>query len=178
MIQNSINQLLTTAGLAVRLSPLQQMAENRSEAQNLLGRAKSAQSGISAIKKGLSEENKNLTETELNDIQSRLSSLNKDIYSAKIGAKPGHPLSRYLQKGVSQLPRQEEYNKDITEIEKLIQQRRGETWQEKALQKKLAEQNTQQFRESLILGSDERRIKVPMEVKDDNTKSTSNYVFN
>lgn len=121
MIQESINQLITTAGLASRLAP---GYEKKQEAKAILGEAKAAQAGLKATEKGISEENKILSETELKDIEARTGSLNKALYSAKIGSKEGHPLEPYLKKGVKSLPSQTEISPTLRNIEQQLDIRR------------------------------------------------------
>ena len=117
MIQESINQLITTAGIASRLAP---GYEKRQEAKNILGEAKAAKAGLQATEKGLMEENKILSETELSDIGARTGSLNRALYTAKIGATEGHPLEKYLKKGVKDLPKQTEISPTLRNIEQQL----------------------------------------------------------
>ena len=66
MIQESINQLLTTAGIAARFSPIY---EARLEGKAITKKAEQAQAGFSEISKNLENPEKNYTAIELDDIE-------------------------------------------------------------------------------------------------------------
>lgn len=121
MIQQSVNQLLSTAGIIGRLSP---SFERRQEAKVALGKATAAQQGLSDIEKNLVNPEKQYTETELRDIQGRVAEHNRNIYDAKTMAIKGHPNYKYAKDGVAQLPKQEEYTAMLGNIEKGIADKR------------------------------------------------------
>ena len=61
MIQESINNLIFSAGINARLLPSYQ---RRMEAQDILGKARSAQAGIADLQRARSDESKSFSETE------------------------------------------------------------------------------------------------------------------
>lgn len=138
MIQEGINQLLSLAGAAVRLSPaLTANYERRIETKEALGKAKAAESALKDISTNLNNPNKQYTLTELKDIESRVGEHNKNIYNAKTMAIPGSETAKYLSnnKIKKNLLPQEEYSNYIKNIERGLSDKRQaamEAMQEKA----------------------------------------------
>lgn len=154
MIQQSVNQLLTTAGIAARLSP---NYEQRQEASNVIGKAKIAQAGLEDISKNLKNPEKDYTATELEDIESRVKEHNRNVYSAKTLAES----NPYAKKGAMELPSQSVYSPMLKDIESNLEKRKM------ALQRMkekgdLAVQQDGEFkklRESILSGTDSKPMK-------------------
>lgn len=127
MIQEGINQLLSLAGAAVRLSPaLTANYERRIETKEALGKAKAAESALKDISTNLNNPNKQYTLTELQDIESRVGEHNRNIYNAKTMAIPGSETAKYLSnnKIKKNLLPQEEYSNYIKSIEQGLSDKR------------------------------------------------------
>ena len=115
MIQESINQLLSTAGLAARLSP---SYEQRQSAKSITGRANIAEAGLKEIEGNLANPEKNYTATELSDIESRVREHNRNVYTAKTEAL----VNPYID--TSLLRDQPAYSKSLQSIESNLEKRR------------------------------------------------------
>ena len=132
MIQEGINQSLSLAGAAVRLSPaLTANYERRIETKEALGKAKAAESALKDISTNLNNPDKQYTLTELKDIESRVGEHNRNIYNAKTMGIKGTETAKYLpeSKLKKQLLPQEEYSKYINNIEKNLSARREQAMQ-------------------------------------------------
>lgn len=127
MIQEGINQLLSLAGAAVRLSPaLTANYARRIETKEALGKAKAAESALKDISTNLNNPDKQYTLTELKDIESRVGEHNRNIYNAKTMAIPGSETAKYLSnnKIKKNLLPQEEYSNYIKSIEQGLSDKR------------------------------------------------------
>ena len=116
MIQQSVNQLINTLGIGLRLSP---RYEERQEARSAINKAKIAQSGLEDIAKNLENPDKEYTETELKDIQARVGEHNRNVYTAKTLGES----NPYAKKGASKLPSQKTYSPMLSSIESNLEKR-------------------------------------------------------
>lgn len=152
MIQESINQLLTTAGIAARLSP---GYEQRQAAKDITGRASIAEAGLKEIASNLENPKKSYTKTELEDIKDRVREHNKNVYSAKTAALT----NKYVN--TSNLRDQPTYSKSLQSIESNLEKRKLalERMQEKGKGATIQDNDFKKHRESIILGSDAKPLK-------------------
>lgn len=133
MIQQGVNQLINTIGLAARLSP---DYEIRQEASDIYKRGLSAQTGLRNIKKNLEEiENpdpKNpkapYSQRELADISNRVSEHVHNIGTLKTAVLEGQPTAPFIPKKGDHarglIPR-ENYSKDLNYIEEALERMRN-----------------------------------------------------
>lgn len=121
-IQQNLNQMLTTVGVAARLSPVYKQGI---EARESVGKAKAAQAGLTEIEEHLKDPKKQYARTELEDIASRYAEHNRNIHSAKTLALSNKYADIGLENAKAKgtiLP-QEQYSKLISSIETSLSNR-------------------------------------------------------
>lgn len=129
MIQQGVNQLINTIGLAARLSP---DYEARQDASNIYKRGLGSYAGIQDIKENLEAIEEGVkpaySERELTDTSNRLSEHVHNIGSLKTAALEGQPTSPFIPKKgdrVRGLPFRAEYSKDLDYIEEALERMRS-----------------------------------------------------
>ena len=176
MIQESVNQLLTTFGLASRLSP---NYEHRQTAKNIYSKGIAAEKGLEDISKSIqrveSGDKPAYSAAELRDIESRVGEHVSNIAALKTAAIPGQSTAKYIPKDpegrVAGLSHRADYSERLMNIEnsiKNMKERAMQSMTDKATSSLEQDENFKTLRRSLMRLDDPYKLKKPFGLEDKN----------
>ena len=156
MIQKSINQLLTTAGLAARLSP---SYENRQAAKSIYAKGIAAETGLKDIAKSIkrveSGKRPAYSNAELEDIERRVDEHVHNIGTLKTAAIPGQETAPYIptnKRGrVEGLGTRKSYSKRLQGIESRLSAMKEKAMQSMTDKASAALEQDKDFKETMSL---------------------------